>query len=131
MRLPALVSTGVIAVSLMVSGCSSVDLASIEPPVETGVASVSIAFAPSSPFAAAARTALVSITAPDMDEIVQSLSVGDSTVGGSVDPIPAGPARVFRIDVRDSVDVLAYQGRDTVDITPGVTASVAVTLRRL
>jgi hypothetical protein len=113
------------------AGCSTVDLASAEPTGEPGMASVSIAFAPNSPFATAARTALVTITASDMDSILQSLTVGDSTVSGTVDRIPAGPARVFRIDVRDSSNVLAYQGRDTVDILPGTVASVDVTVRRL
>jgi hypothetical protein len=122
-----------IALGLALLGCSSSDQPLGAGPSTAGLGSVavSVAFAPASPFAAAARTASVTITAPDMSDIVQTLSVGDSTVSGSVDRIPAGPSRVFRIDVLDSTQTLAYQGRDTADVVGGSVVTVEVVVKKL
>ncbi len=70
----------------------------------------------------------VTVSGEGMKEITVDLKLIDGKVVGRVDEIPVGPARLFVLEGLDVSGVALYRGESTVDILPGVVASIDVTL---
>ena len=70
----------------------------------------------------------VTVSAADMQDIIQALTVTDTTAYGTISSIPAGNARRFTVDVFTTGSVLTYTGSDTLDVAPGQTIFVEIDL---
>ena len=95
-----------------------------------GSLSLKIQVGAASPFKTIARTGDITVSAADMDPIVASLVIKDSTVEGKVGGIPSGRGRSIVVKVYDSAGTVRYQGSATADIIADAEASVSVTLVR-
>lgn len=81
--------------------------------------------------AASLVRAEVVITAADMEEMKQELSISGDTVTGTVRGIRAGNSRTFTLNGYDSSENLIYTGSKQVDMPAGETVLVRVTMRRI
>ena len=112
---------------LMAAGCGSQGV--VDDSAAGGHASVSI---PLSKIAAAAiASGDVVVSAADMADLVQPLTVSGSLMTGVVSGISAGNARLFTLNGYDASGVLTYTGSSSADVVAGERVRVEVTLRPL
>lgn len=100
-------------------------------PSNVGSASFLIAAAANGPFNDLAHAAVVTITASDMDDIIRTLTVTDTSVEGTVTGIPAGVDRLFEVVVFDSTGTGQYSGSATANIVADSVTVVALNLTRI
>jgi Concanavalin A-like lectin/glucanases superfamily len=97
----------------------------------TSAALFSIAVASNTPFAKIADSAVLTITAPDMNKITRTLTITDTSVTGTITGIPSGLNRVFEVLVYDSLDTLQYTGSATVNLPRNATVNVPISVYRI
>jgi len=120
-----------LAGSALLWGClSKADNVSSQAP-ETGSLAFRIAIAQGSPFQKIAKSAELSISAPDMDTLVRPLRITDSSVEGTVTGIPAGLNRKFEVKVYDSAKTERYRGSAQCDINGKATTPVNIDISRI
>ena len=73
--------------------------------------------------------AVAFISAPDMDTIVQLLSIGNGKVFGTVNNIPCGKQRHIEITVYGKSETIAYYGDAWTDVLPGQVMHVWISLK--
>ena len=73
----------------------------------------------------------VVITASDMEEIRQDLTISGELATGTVEDIPAGNARLFTLNGYDAAGTLIYSGSSEVDLPAGEVVPVQITMRRV
>ena len=98
-------------------------------PEEGGELSVSIRL--SKPAADLLARVEVVVTAPDMEDIREDLTITGESVSGTVTSIPAGTNRLFTLDGYDSSENLVYTGSARADVTAGQQVTVGITMRRV
>ena len=81
--------------------------------------------------AASLTRAEVVISAADMNEISQDLTINGDTVTGTVEDIPAGNNRLFTLNGYESDGNLIYSGSASADVIAGQQIAVRITMRRL
>jgi hypothetical protein len=93
---------------------------------------VSVAFSikTNQEFNRVATTAIVKVTAPDMDSIQQPMMITDSAMYATVRNVPVGKDRLFEIFVFDSSYMVRYYGSQRTDIQPFVATYVLIKLRK-
>jgi len=96
-----------------------------------GVATLKILADANSPYNKIARTAVLLISAPDMNTMTISLTITDTSVEGTVHNISAGEKRLFEVYVYDSAEIMQYKGSATADIIADSTAYVSICLYRV
>jgi hypothetical protein len=94
-----------------------------------GAGEISVAIRLSKVAAASMTRAEVVITASDMAEIQQDLTISGDTITGTVEGIPAGTNRLFTLNGYDSSENLTYSGSASTDIIAGQQVTVRITLR--
>ena len=102
----------------------------VESELSEGV-EVSFAIRLSKLAAATMSRAEVVITASDMEDIRQELTLDGSKVTGAVQGIPSGSERLFTLNGYDVADQLIYTGYSKVDLPPGEIVTVRITMRRI
>ena len=98
-------------------------------PEEGGELSVSIRL--SKPAADLLSRVEVVVTAPDMEDIREDLTITGESVSGTVTSIPAGTNRLFTLNGYDSSENLVYTGSSRADVEPGQQVTVRITMRRV
>jgi hypothetical protein len=121
---------GFILASLL-SGCVFSPGATATQAQYEGVALLKISFVANSPFSKIAESAVLTVSAPDMLKITQSLSITDSSVEGFVKGIPAGKHRLFEVSVFDSLEKIQYTGSAYADVFGDSTVLVSISLTRV
>jgi N-acetylneuraminic acid mutarotase len=74
---------------------------------------------------------LTLVTAADMDTIRQFLTIQDSVATGTIQDIPAGPNRLFTVNVYKTGGILSHTGKDSTDILGGQTVDLEIELIEL
>ncbi len=117
---------------LLTVGCKSPQQAILSAaPTGVGTALLKIAVVRNSPFQQIARTAILTISAQDMITMVNSLSLTDSSVEGTITGIPAGQNRLFDVLVYDSAEKMQYRGSARGDVVADSTVHIFLTIARL
>jgi hypothetical protein len=119
----------ILAVSL--SNCSNSQWMAESQKKDQGVAMLKISVLPNSPFTKIAKTAVITISGPDMLKMTKSLSLTDTSVEGLVKSIPAGDNRLFEVSVFDAQEVLQYQGSASANVLADSTVMVSISLYRV
>jgi Concanavalin A-like lectin/glucanases superfamily len=96
-----------------------------------GTALLKINAQANSPFKQIARTALLTISAGDMQTMTPPLAVTDSSVEGKIVGIPAGNSRLFKVDVFDSAETKRYSGSALADVIGDSTVPVFISVYRI
>jgi len=73
-------------------------------------------------------SALVSVSASDMDTISATLIVTDTSVYGTIEAIPAGQNRKFEIFCYDADSILTYYGNEYADLQAGGIQTIQIIL---
>jgi hypothetical protein len=94
---------------------------------ESGEISVTIKL--SKKAAASLSRAEVVISAANMNEIRQNLTISGDTVTGTVREIPAGSNRLFTLNGYDSSGNLLYSGSATANVIAGQEVTVRITIK--
>jgi hypothetical protein len=98
----------------------------------TGIALLKIPITPDSPFLRFARKFSVIISAPDMPTMKDTtLRILEGFLSTQIKGIPAGPSRLFEVDVRDSMDSLQYRGFAHADVLADSTVDLTVPIVRI
>ena len=97
----------------------------------SGFAKIRLTASAGSPFTEVADSAVVTVSSSGMKSIVMNLTIEDTVVFGTVEDIPAGENRLFRIDIFDSAGIVQYSGSTTADILPDSTVDVTIILKRV
>lgn len=92
--------------------------------------SVAFAIKTNSDFNGVARSAFVTISAPDMDSISQQMVFSNSSLYASISNIPLGRNRLFTIRAYDSIGNVRYSGSQTVSLD-GSPTRVIIVLRKV
>jgi hypothetical protein len=92
--------------------------------------SVAFSIATTDTFNRVALSAIVRVTAPDMDTISQSMTMNDSTISVTLSTVPVGYNRFFEVFVYDSLHILAYYGSQYADLWPNQRTYVFITLQK-
>jgi len=71
------------------------------------------------------------ITASDIEEIRQDLSISGELATGTVEDIPAGNNRLFTLNGYDAAGDLVYSGSSEVELPAGEVVPVQITMRRV
>lgn len=121
----------VFSVIIFTSSCSMNSNSGMNPDNGFGLASFRIKANPGSMFTKIADSAIVTVSASDMQSIVKELTIADTIVTGTVTGIPAGEKRLFKVDVFDSVSTLQYTGSVTADVIADSTVNVFITIIRV
>lgn len=119
-----------IAVAVALAGCSKSTTSPESNAPVFGSAKIALT-ATSSYFNDIADSAVVKISADDMSTITQGLTIGENTVTGTVNDIPAGTDRLFEIFVYDAADSLQYYGHTTAEIIRDTINNVTINLVRV
>ena len=114
----------------VISACSDTSV-SVESPETREESSVSFAIRLSKLAVTTLARAEVVITAADMAEIRQELTISGETITGTVKGIPAGNARLFALNGYDAAEMLVYSGSTQVDMPVGEVVPVRITMRRV
>mgnify|MGYP006279404333 FL=1 len=117
--------------SFVAFGCAGKNSSPTEAEQEYGLVLLKVVAGSDSPFRLIADSAVITVSAPDMDRIVRELAVTDSSVEGSINGIPVGDDRKFTIDVFDSASRLQYTGFVEEDVSADSTTTVRIVLYRL
>ena len=99
-------------------------------PLIDEAATISIAFKLTAAAAADIARAELVISAEDMADIRQHLSIVDEVVRGTVRGIRAGPDRLFTLNGYDAGDDLIYTGATSASVVAGQQVPVRITLYR-
>jgi len=126
----AVMSVGTVLFTLLMF-CQGPVQSSLDTGTGQGVAMMKMLAASNSSFHLIARSATVTISAPDMTQMSKALTVTDTSVEGLVTGIPAGPNRLFTVSVFDSAQVVCYRGSATAAIVPDDTVMVTLNLYRV
>jgi|GEM_PF-5659761 formylglycine-generating enzyme required for sulfatase activity len=70
----------------------------------------------------------VIVSAADMQEIRSPLAITDGDIVGSIRDIPAGPGRLFTVNIYDATDNLLFTGSARLDLAPGQSIPVSLVL---
>ncbi len=81
-------------------------------------------------FNSVAARAIVTVTAPDMDSISQSMVIMDSVMSATLHEVPVGKGRLFQIFVYDSSNIVRYYGSQQADIEPLATTYITIRLHK-
>jgi hypothetical protein len=81
-------------------------------------------------FNSIAARAIVTVTAPDMDSISQSMVIMDSVMSATLHEVPVGKGRLFQIFVYDSSNIVRYYGSQQADIEPLATTYITIRLHK-
>lgn len=95
----------------------------------TGLAKVSSVI-PAHIAAFLAARGLLTIQANDMVTIRKTIPITNNSVSGET-IVPAGPARIFSLDIVDTAGSVQYTGSDTANVTPDQPVNIDITLVRL
>ena len=117
------------AVFLTLASCSNTSRPTEPKTSESG--RISVALKLSKAAAASMSRAEVVITATDMAEIRQNMTINGDTVSGEVRGIPAGNDRLFTVNGYDSSGNLIYSGGTRARVIAGQQVSVRITMRRM
>ncbi len=129
MRYKGLLLLLALAVTVMFAGCFG---STTTGPEGSGAGSAKFALtATMANFNDIADSAVVQISADDMQTITEELTIGTNTVTGTVMNIPVGTNRHFRVLVYDSAGTLQFTGEADANIIADTLTEVAITLARL
>jgi hypothetical protein len=126
-----MVLAGSMLISSLMQGCDLLGPSTISAAKGEGVAMLKIAVIPNSPFQQLARSAVLTITAPDMIKMTTTLSLTETSVEGTVHSIPAGLNRLFEVSVFDSTNKVCYRGSATAEIITDSTVLVTLKVSRV
>lgn len=125
-------AVGFACFSILLLGCKNPQEAIVNPQIHgSGVAMIKISAVANSPFHRIARGAMLTISAPDMLTMTDSLSVTDSSVQGTINGIPAGKHRFFQVIVFDSTETTQYTGSVYSDVIADSMVSVTLSIIRV
>ena len=96
-----------------------------------GSALLKIMATPDSPFQKIAKTAILTITAPDINTITKNLTITDSSVEGRITDIPVGRNRLFTVKIYDTVNIPQYYGKATSNVFPDSVVTINMTIARI
>ena len=131
MGIKSKVLSSVVIAAFCFSGCSNSSLVFSSSESGTGVAAIKISTAASTIFRQIARSAVITVSAKDMETITKNLTITDSTVEGVVNGIPAGLNRLFEISVYDSLNTVQYKGSATARVVADSTVIVFIAVKRV
>jgi WD40 repeat protein len=126
--------TQTILALLLVSGLSLLscgDASTSVKPEEQGHSSVSIALKVAQTTAADIARAEIVVTAADIGEIRQELTISGNTISGTIAGIPAGSQRTFVFNGYDINGNLIFRGSTEVDMAAGEVVPVNIAVRRI
>ena len=115
-------------VALSLIACESTP--SITEP-NSGAGQVSIEFRLGKLAAASIARAEIVITAPDMDDLRQDLTIDGNLITGDVRSIPAGSNRLFTLNGYDASETLIYTGSSSAEVISGEEVIVRIVVQRL
>jgi hypothetical protein len=125
-------SSTIAAVALL--GMAALDCSNTNPASQTSGSgkTVSVAFSikTNQEFNRVAASAVVTVTAPDMDSISQPMVITDSAMYATVREVPVGQNRLFQIFVYDSSYRVRYYGSQQTNIEPLVPTYVLIRLHK-
>ena len=114
--------------ALLLSACSDPSLAPQAADETPTAATFSLRLDAETPSALRAE---VIISAADMREIRFPLTIADGDIVGSIRDIPAGPGRLFTVNVYDATDHLRFTGSTRLDLAPGQSIPVSLVLDKV
>jgi hypothetical protein len=121
----------VVFLTALLSNCSNAQMVTESKSKGEGIALLKISIKTGSPFSKIAKTAVLTVSAPDMLTMTKPLSITDTSVEGLVKGIPAGKNRLFEVSVFDSLEVLQYKGSATATVVADTTVSVFISVYRI
>jgi hypothetical protein len=120
------------ALPFFMANCKSPQQALVGPQTNgQGIALLKITAQANSPFKLIARSAILTISAGDMQTMTSSLTVTDSSVEGKVVGIPSGNNRLFKVDIFDSATTKRYGGSALANVFGDSTVLVYISVYRI
>lgn len=114
---------------LFISQCSQNENNPVS--TSTDTKSVAVSIETKEGFDQIAKSAIVVVTGKDMKAISTNLTIGKTTISGTVNNIPVGLDRFFEVTVYNDKKVAIYAGSSYADIKLGEITYVNITLYKL